>query len=108
MSVVVKGMKMPKNCWKCIQSGFRTAIGCAEWAKISAGRRETERALSCPISAFPDHHGRLIDENEVMVSEKECGEASSCQECRMHVSGCSDMEEIIRNATTIVEAEDGS
>ena len=61
MSVVVKGMDMPENCWKCIQSGLRTAIGCMEWIKISAGRCETERAYSCPIAALPDRHGRLGD-----------------------------------------------
>lgn len=60
MSVIVKGMKMPENCIECMSSGLRTAIKCTEWTKISAGRRENERAWSCQLVDL-GKHGRLID-----------------------------------------------
>lgn len=107
MSVIVKGVKMPENCCQCMNSGLRIAIKCTEWTEISAGRRETERSWSCPLGVLPDKHGRLVDADEILVSQEECNNTSSCLKCRAHVSCCADMEEIIRNATTIVEAEDG-
>ena len=61
MSVIVKGMRMPENCIECMNSDLRTAIKCTKWTEISAGRRENERALSCPLVELPEHHGRLID-----------------------------------------------
>jgi len=61
MSVIVKGMRMPENCIECISSDLRTAIKCTEWTEISAGRRENERAWSCPLVEIPEKHGRLID-----------------------------------------------
>lgn len=61
MSVLVKGMKMPENCKECMSSDLRTTIKCTEWTEISAGRRENERAWSCPLVEIPEKHGRLID-----------------------------------------------
>lgn len=61
MSVLVKGMKMPENCKECMSSDLRTTIKCTEWTEISAGRRENERAWSCPLVELPEKHGDLID-----------------------------------------------
>lgn len=60
MSVLIKCMKMPENCIECISSDLRTAIKCTEWTEISAGRRENERAWSCPLVDL-GKHGDLID-----------------------------------------------
>ena len=64
MSVIVKGMKMPENCAECINSDLRTTIRCTEWTEISAGRRENERAWSCPLVDL-GKHGRLIDADKL-------------------------------------------
>lgn len=96
MSIIVKGMEIPKNCWECIQLGFRTAIGCTEWTKISAGRCETERAYSCPIAVLPDKHGRLVDADE---SEKYFWE-------HLDDNGMAGAMNAINDMPTIVEAED--
>ena len=61
MSLIVRGMKMPENCIECMSSDLRTAIKCTEWTEISAGRRENERAWSCPLVELPEKHGDLID-----------------------------------------------
>ena len=60
MSIIVKGMHMPESCLECMNYGFRTAVKCAEWTEISAGRRENERAWSCPLVDL-GKHGDLID-----------------------------------------------
>ena len=65
MSVLIKGMEMPRTCRWCIDSGLRTAIRCDEWKWISAGRIENERAWSCPLVTLPEKHGRLIDADEI-------------------------------------------
>lgn len=65
MSILIKGMEMPKTCLQCMNTGFRTAIKCTEWTKLSSGLRETIKAPSCPLVEIPERHGRLIDENEV-------------------------------------------
>lgn len=64
MSVLIKGMKMPENCAECMNSYLRTTIRCAEWTEISAGRRENERAWSCPLVDL-GKHGNLIDADEL-------------------------------------------
>lgn len=63
MSVLIKGMRIPKNCSECpvalsdkycrINQTYTTYI------KLSF------RPDQCPLVELPEHHGRLIDENEV-------------------------------------------
>ena len=65
MSVCVMNMSMPKCCLECMDSGLRTAIKCNEWTKISSLSRETRRSLFCPLVELPEHHGDLVDANEI-------------------------------------------
>lgn len=55
MSVIVKGMKMPKNCTHCDYIGLNVAIGCPVMTGING------RATDCPLVELPEYHGRLID-----------------------------------------------
>ena len=67
MSVVVKGMKMPENCWEC--TGARLNVGvsvfggiCPYCEKIVKDHNmQTGRHPECPLGALPDKHGRLVD-----------------------------------------------
>ena len=96
MGVYIKGIRMPENCIECMSSGLRTAIKCTEWTKISAGRRENERAWSCPLVDL-GKHGRLIDADALEPdADYDYGEFwaySVTQVC---------------DEPTIVEAEDGT
>ena len=96
MGVYIKGIRMPENCIECMSSGLRTAIKCTEWTKISAGRRENERAWSCPLVDL-GKHGRLIDadalEPDADYDDGEFWAYSVTQVC---------------DEPTIVEAEDGT
>lgn len=60
MSIVVKGMEMPKNCTLCDSIGLNVAIGCPVMTGING------RATDCPLAELPEKHGRLIDESIVL------------------------------------------
>ena len=59
MSILIKGMEMPKHCWQCkfhddIDNCIIIGENCVEvWG-------EYRRLDSCPLIPVPDH-GRLID-----------------------------------------------
>lgn len=65
MSVLIKGMEMPKNCAECEfhQSGY------PDWCDLSIRARDihnTEiRQEWCPLVEVPTPHGRLIDADEL-------------------------------------------
>lgn len=67
MSVMIKGMEMPKNCMEC--DLHFTARGLDEECIFFNDTVEdcTERRLyRCPLVEIPTPHGRLIDENELL------------------------------------------
>lgn len=55
MSVIVKGMKMPKNCFYCAMSSFGVCNIAVRIWDIST------RPDWCPLVELPEKHGRLID-----------------------------------------------
>lgn len=62
MSVLIKDMKMPEDCFGCQlkEEGF------CNITNAYAGQIY-KRNSDCPLVELPDHHGRLIDENEVRI-----------------------------------------
>ncbi len=60
MSVLIKDMEMPEDCFSCPlkEEGF------CNITNAYAGQIY-ERNSDCPLVELPEHHGRLIDENEV-------------------------------------------
>lgn len=72
MSVVIKGMQMPKTCCECewheyYGSDYDWCHACRMTGSmpIEYSVAELGRANDCPLVELPEHHGRLIDENEV-------------------------------------------
>ena len=65
MSVLIKGMQIPKNCAKC------PVVLCGKYCRINQTYTTyielPIRPDHCPLVELPDHHGRLIDENEVRI-----------------------------------------
>ena len=58
MSVLIKGMEIPKSCDKC---ELMTAnYGCAFVGSVG-GESYRKRAWDCPLVEVPTTHGRLID-----------------------------------------------
>lgn len=60
MSVVIKGMEMPEDCFSCPLK----EEGYCNLTKAYAGQIY-KRNSDCPLVELPDHHGRLIDADEM-------------------------------------------
>ena len=69
MSVLIKGMKMPEKCGLCDLFHAESPMHCtvAKGHKTVGAPYGMPRPEWCPLVALPDHHGRLIDENEVRI-----------------------------------------
>ena len=78
MSVIVKGMKMPKNCGSCWLSKMRGSslggiLDCKIIGTVGAAVEDpydilNKRHQNCPLTELPKSHGRLIDADE-MINE---------------------------------------
>lgn len=76
MSVLIKGMKMPKSCIECYFSGFTKGKGTVcliDGTRLIALLDENMaakyiRASVCPLIHIPDH-GDLIDESETVEAQ---------------------------------------
>ena len=101
MSIVVKGMEMPKNCTLCDSIGLNVAIGCPVMTGING------RATDCPLVELPEKHGRLIDADEkrLRITLKGIREG----ECQIYKGGswgfAAKAETAIDDAPTVFEAE---
>lgn len=64
MSVLIKGMEMPKNCHECSLCFVdSSAIGYCYLRDECSDAESTylERRVDCPLVEVPTPHGRLID-----------------------------------------------
>ncbi len=73
MSVIVKGMKMPKNCESC---PCKTAdafggLGCQATGYIPLRKVNQDRPDWCPLGELPTPHGDLIDSDALKASLRE-------------------------------------
>ena len=62
MSVLIKGMKMPEDCFSCSlkEDGF-----CNITNAYAGGINE--RNSDCPLVELPETHGRLVDADKLMA-----------------------------------------
>lgn len=82
MSILVKGMEMPKDCVSC---RWHASWGCEITGIV------TNTAQGCPLEEVPTPHGRLIDADRAITMSISGGEM-------YHISA----------APTIIEAEEDS
>ena len=68
MSILIKGMEMPRNCMEC-GVGISKAANCI-MTKPEAWKRAmgTGRQPECPLVEIPTPHGRLIDANAIVFT----------------------------------------
>lgn len=92
MSVLIKGMQMPKNCIGCVMVVGTfcqvLSIDVDPWYDGSVKRND-----NCPLVELPEHHGKLIDADALVAESLMDG-----------AYGYVDTKEIY-DAPTIVEAE---
>ena len=98
MSVLIRGMKMPRTCTVCewIDYLHPNAYCRREQTTVNIETAKTSRPEWCPLIAVPTPHGRLIDADALNTYD-----VSPIYEfCVMGVT-----EEDIGLAETIIEAE---
>lgn len=105
MSVLIKGMKMPKTCDECDfnYDSFRCILPIKDNEFFSNGHYlETDRLPNCPLIELPPH-GRLIDGDiaEVIVTDIK-------DEVGDFLDGILYAADWIANQPTIIEAEEVS
>lgn len=99
MSVLVKGMNTPENCWECTGLGLNVGVSvfggiCPFCEKIRTDHdMKTGRHPDCPLGELPEKHGRLVDADELNFS-------SMLDSIDQGIA-----EETVMDAHTIVEAE---
>lgn len=92
MSVLIKGMEMPKHCWQCpFHDDMDDCILLNQSCMKVWG--ETKHLDDCPLVEVPTPHGRLIDADALMQGAQYKG--------RYDIVNAYD----IINAPTILEAE---
>ena len=98
MSVLVKGMKMPKHCAECGFLETEYTLECNCLRKIMQGIFEG-RDRDCPLVEVHTPHGRLCDADAV----KEClDDAHDCQDKEWALM----LLEWAVEKRTVIEAED--
>lgn len=97
MSILIKGMKMPKNCDKCVLSSFM-AMRCDAMKKSLVTDTYPKRPSWCPLVKVPEPHGRLIDADDF---EDELYEHEFSNWCDKD-----EVSELIDNAPTVIESKE--
>jgi len=107
MSVLVKGMEMPKCCSMCNfnnQWGYCLAYGCG----TERGCPNHDKPDWCPLIEVPTPHGRLID-SEVLHNEM-YHRAFETDGDTQWQSGCwvryRAIEQVHKSVPTVIEAEE--
>ena len=96
MSILIRGMEMPKRCFECI---FLTTVPnffCL------AGKRDlcaehginTSRPDGCPLVELPEKHGDLVDRDELLAEYD-----------RQHKGPVGGARKIMETAQTVIKAE---
>lgn len=101
MSILIKGMEMPTNCWDCY---FQDCGNCRLNAHKVVDKCiiEDRRDEDCPLVPVPPH-GRLIDADKIYDAVEQRYRISSGIEHRCE----RDLLDLICFAPTIIEAEEG-
>ena len=106
MSVLIKGMEMPKSCEQCKMFNLVKFINdfmcCAndEWHEADFDYHN-KRHPDCPIVEAPTPHGRLIDADELKKNMRNYYPSIDHLCCSQHVVTKRDID----CAPTIIEAE---
>lgn len=99
MSILIKGMQMPQSCSDCQLNYDQCACSVTgtRWYSdtmvLLGFNCDEERLQNCPLVKLPEHHGKLIDEDEIIVPS-----LSSWSDQAM-------VADAIQDAPTVIEAE---
>lgn len=96
MSILIKGMEMPKSCLICVCDIPKG--NCDLWRNQTPEEHRRERHPDCPLIEVPTPHGRLIDADALMEKKN------------THIDVLADWRYVrvstIEDAPTIIESEE--
>ena len=98
MSILIKGMKMPPNCFLCPLSVLNGERLFCELTKDEVLRSKI--SSDCPLIELPPH-GRLIDADKITLTDIDL---ALCEDYKSLLSLYINK---VESAQTIIEAEDG-
>lgn len=107
MSILIKGMEMPKDCTRCF---FRDGPWCSAKMRMPVGYESIHdiRNEDCPLVDVPTPHGKLVDADELRRKMyREAFETDT--DMQKWDSGCwiryKMLEQVLESTPTIIEAE---
>lgn len=108
MSILINGMDMPRNCKECdyLYGSLREGYRCERLEKWLDVAVDAKRDPNCLVVAVPTPHGRLIDAGRLIVALRNSVYANSF--FRTPTLTMSQIEQLIEQQPTIIEAEDKS
>lgn len=99
MSVLIKGMEMPKSCGECLDVGWHYVFEC-NLDDVEQGERRTD----CPLIHVPKH-GRLIDADTLMEFPIRINHYDKKHGDEHFVLGIETVMEYIECAPTVIPAD---
>lgn len=111
MSLLIKGMDMPKNCDDCSIRSFNLTgmVCCLIDENVTNQEFAYKRHPNCPLSEIPLSHGRLIDEAQTQKNIEDFVRGW-CQDTKNDFNKHRDFVGVfigmIKQAPTIIEAEE--
>jgi len=108
MSVLIKGMKMPEKCGSCDLFHAESPMHCTvvKGHKTVGAPYGMPRPDWCPLVEIPEPHGELIDRNALNIGDYE-REDDDTGTLEISLGGLLDLYHKVKDATTIIEAEEG-
>ena len=106
MSIIVKGMEMPKTCGECsflqesVWKGKMYPCVCVAGGFVVKPSETDMKDGLCPLVELPEKHGRLIDAD--LLKNEYPHDTDSDYPVNTNSYGC----ESIDDAPTVIEAED--
>ncbi len=119
MSVLIRNIKMPEDCYECLMchqrfDGYReeTRLACSaleDWAEEEEGRLD-----NCPLIEVPTPHGRLIDADKLEKGFKRAIGTYLPKDPTRHMNivdgsecrGWTQALTAVQEAKTVIEAEE--
>ena len=98
MSVLIKDMEMPKSCVSC---RLYKRLGCELEDLV------TNAVQGCPLTEVPTLHGRLIDADALEDKLNGLFRMRDYDRIDFYNHAIADCLATVRNAPTIIEAEEG-
>lgn len=106
MSILIKGMEMPKSCYACPFCDYVSArCDAVKGNPYTPESRYEKRADFCPLVPVPSH-GRLIDK-DALEADISASVVFSGRDGNAEIVGAKKIINRLYVAPTVIEAEEG-